>query len=88
MKVDDMELDTIYNADCMEGMEDIPNGSVDMVLCDLPYGTTKNRWDSCLPLDALWAHYRRVVKPGGMLPFRADTLHGSAGLLQPLHAAL
>lgn len=46
--------------DCLERMKEIPDGSVDMVLCDLPYGTTQNKWDSIIPLDRLWAEYRRV----------------------------
>ena len=57
-----MELDTIYNMDCMDGMKQIPDGSVDMVLCDLPYGTTCNKWDSVLHLQELWGVYRRVTK--------------------------
>ena len=48
--------------DCLELMKDIPDGSVDMVLCDLPYGTTQNKWDSVLPLDILWREYHRVAK--------------------------
>ena len=43
-------------------MKGIPDGSVDMVLCDLPYGTTQNKWDSVIPLDLLWAHYKRICK--------------------------
>ena len=57
-----LELDTIYNMDCMEGMKDIPDDSVDMVLCDMPYGTTENKWDVKLPLESLWVEYRRIVK--------------------------
>lgn len=43
-------------------MHDIPDSSVDMVLCDLPYGTTRNKWDSVIPFDALWEQYRRICK--------------------------
>lgn len=46
--------------DCLDLMKTIPDGSVDMVLCDLPYGTTRNKWDSVIPLDQLWAEYSRV----------------------------
>lgn len=46
--------------DCLERMKEIPDGSVDMILCDLPYGTTQNKWDSVLPLDKLWAEYNRI----------------------------
>ena len=48
--------------DCLELMRDIPDGSVDMILCDLPYGTTQNKWDSVIPFDPLWAQYKRVCK--------------------------
>lgn len=46
--------------DCLERMKEIPDGSVDMILCDLPYGTTQNKWDSIIPLDELWNQYERV----------------------------
>lgn len=55
----------LYNGDCLEVMKDMPDGSVDMVLCDLPYGTTANKWDSVIPFDLLWGHYERLVKPKG-----------------------
>ena len=51
--------------DCLELMNDIPDGSIDMVLCDLPYGTTRNKWDSVIPIDLLWKQYRRIVKENG-----------------------
>ena len=57
-----IELNRIYNEDCLEGMRRIPDKSVDMILCDLPYGTTRNKWDSVLPFDQLWAQYERVIK--------------------------
>lgn len=49
--------------DCLDEMRQIPDGSVDMVLCDLPYGTTQNKWDAVIPFEALWTEYRRVCKP-------------------------
>ena len=52
----------IMKGDCLELMKQIPDGSVDMVLCDLPYGTTQNKWDSVLPLDQLWHEYKRICK--------------------------
>lgn len=54
-----------YNGDCLEVMKLIPDKSVDMVLCDLPYGTTRNQWDSVIPMDALWEQYHRIVRGGG-----------------------
>ena len=58
-----MEIDKIYNMDCLEGMKQIPDGTIDAVICDLPYGTTANKWDSVIPLDMLWEQYRRICKP-------------------------
>lgn len=58
--------------DCMELMQKIPDGSVDMVLCDLPYGSTKNPWDRTLDLDWLWPIYKRVVKQNGAICLFAD----------------
>ena len=58
-----MELDVIYNEDCIEGMKKIPSNSIDMILCDLPYGVTQNKWDSVIPLDILWKEYKRIIKP-------------------------
>lgn len=52
----------LHLGDCLEVMKSIPDGSVDLVLCDLPYGTTRNKWDSVLPLDALWTEYKRVCR--------------------------
>ena len=49
-----MELNKIYNEDCLIGMDKIEDKSVDMILCDLPYGTTKCKWDIVLPFDKLW----------------------------------
>lgn len=62
-----LELNKIYKGDCLDVMQDIDDKSVDMVLCDLPYGTTANKWDSVIPLDKLWAEYRRIIKSGGAI---------------------
>lgn len=58
-----MLLDTIYNEDCLEGMKRIPDGSVDCIICDLPYGTTACTWDSIIPFEPLWYQYKRIRKP-------------------------
>ena len=47
--------------DCLEKMEDIPEQSVDFILCDLPYGTTKCKWDTIIPFESLWEHYNRIL---------------------------
>lgn len=52
----------LYNGDCLEVMKNIPDNSVDMILCDLPYGTTQNKWDTIIPFDMLWQQYWRVCK--------------------------
>lgn len=54
-------------------MKRIPDGSVDMVLCDLPYGTTRNKWDSIIPLDELWIQYERIIKERGAIVLTAQT---------------
>lgn len=66
------------NADCMEAMSLIPDGSVDMVLCDLPYGTTACKWDSVIPFEPLWAHYKRVIKRNGAIVLTASQPFTSA----------
>lgn len=62
-----VELNRIYQMNCLEGMKLIPDGSVDMILCDLPYGTTRNKWDSIIPLDKLWEQYSRIIKTNGAI---------------------
>lgn len=57
----------LFCGDCLELMQDIPDSSVDMILCDLPYGTTACRWDSMIPFEPLWAHYKRILKPNGVV---------------------
>ena len=52
----------LANADCLDYMAHMPDQCVDMILCDLPYGTTKNKWDSIIPLDSLWQEYKRICK--------------------------
>lgn len=57
----------LYNGDCLEVMKDIPDGSVDMILCDLPYGTTACSWDTIIPFEPLWEHYHRLIKDNGVI---------------------
>lgn len=58
---------SVYKGDCLKVMKRIADHSVDLILCDLPYGTTQNRWDSVIPLEKLWLEYRRVLKPKGVI---------------------
>lgn len=62
----------LYQGDCLERMAEIPDGSVDMVLCDLPYGTTACKWDSVIPFAPLWAQYRRVCKRNAAIVLTAS----------------
>ena len=59
------ELNKIYNEDCLIGMQDIPDNSIDCIICDLPYNITKLTWDILIPFDKLWEQYTRIIKPTG-----------------------
>lgn len=69
---------TLYNADCFDIFPLIPNNSIDAIICDLPYGTTACKWDSVLPLDKLWAEYKRIIKPNGAIVLTASQPFTSA----------
>ena len=58
---------TLFHGDCLEIMKEIPNKSIDMILCDLPYGTTRNKWDIIIDLDSLWGQYERIIKDNGAI---------------------
>ena len=74
--------------DCLEVMKDIPDKSIDMILCDLPYGTTKNKWDSVIDLNELWTGYERIIKDNGaivlfsQMPFTAELTHSNLKLFK------
>ncbi len=57
----------LWNGDCLELMQDIPDKSMDAIICDLPYGTTKLKWDAVIPFDLLWDEYNRVIKDNGAI---------------------
>ena len=69
-----MEYDYIECGDCLDLMKEIPDGSIDMILCDLPYGTTRNKWDSVIPFEPLWEQYLRIIKDNGCIALFADGL--------------
>lgn len=71
-RIGDYELNNIYQEDAFIGMEKLPDKSVDMILTDLPYGTTQNKWDSILPLDRLWEAYERIIKDNGVIVLTAQ----------------
>lgn len=60
-------LNQVHKIDALEGMSQIPDKSVDLILCDLPYGQTSNKWDSIIPLEKLWDAYRRILKDNGVV---------------------
>ena len=73
----------LYNGDCLEIMKNISDKSVDMILCDLPYGTTQNKWDNIIPFKPLWEQYNRIIKDNGavvlfsQMPFTAELVHSN-----------
>ena len=83
-----LQLNNLYNMDCMEGMKNIPDGSVDMILCDLPYGTTACKWDSIIPFNELWEQYERIIKDNGAIvltasqPFTTELIHSNLKLFK------
>ncbi len=62
-----------YQGDCLELMKDLEDKSIDLILCDLPYGTTQNKWDSIISLPELWKHYIRIIKDNGAIVLTAQT---------------
>ena len=62
-----IEIDKIYNEDCLIGMQKIDDKSIDCIICDLPYGTTKCSWDIIIPFDKLWEQYNRIIKDNGAI---------------------
>ena len=68
----------LYNGDCLELMKDIPDGSVDLVLTDPPYGATACKWDSVIPFEPMWEQVNRIIKPNGAIIFTASQPFTSA----------
>lgn len=64
-------MTTLLFGDCLDRMKDLPDGSIDMVLCDPPYQATRNKWDIALPMDALWSEIHRVCKPNAVIVFHS-----------------
>jgi site-specific DNA-methyltransferase (adenine-specific)/modification methylase len=62
-----IEINKVYEEDCLHGMKKINDKSIDIILCDLPYGTTQNKWDSVIPLNRLWKEYHRIIKDNGVI---------------------
>jgi len=72
------KINTITCGDCLEVMQLIPDKSVDMILCDLPYGTTACKWDTIIPFEPLWAQYKRLIKDNGAIVLTASQPFTSA----------
>lgn len=62
-----LEINKIYNEDCLDGMKQIDDKSIDCIICDLPYGTTKCKWDIIIPFNKLWEQYNRIIKDNGAI---------------------
>lgn len=69
-----MCITKLLQGDCLELMKKIPDNSVDMILCDLPYGTTRNKWDVIIPFEALWERYNHIIKKNGVIALFCDGL--------------
>ena len=80
-----IELNKIYNEECLEGMKKIPDGSIDMILCDLPYGTTACKWDTIIPFKPLWEQYERVIKDNGAIVLTASQPFTSALIMSNIN---
>lgn len=84
--VDSIKDNVLINADCLEAMQSIPDKSIDMILCDPPYGTTHAQWDVVIPSAQMWAQYKRIIKDRGaivlfsQLPFACDLIAGARRL--------
>lgn len=74
-------INNIFEADCLLKMAEIPDKSIDFILCDLPYGTTQNKWDSVIPLDLLWEEYSRIIKQNGAIALTANEIFTSQLIL-------
>ena len=78
----------LMHGDCLDRMKEIPDGSVDMILADPPYGTTACKWDSIIPLDQMWAELKRVIKPNGAIvmtasqPFTTTLIASNMGMFK------
>ena len=69
---------TLINGDCLVEMKNIPDKSIDMILCDLPYGTTACKWDVIIPFEPLWEQYKRIIKDNGAIVLTASQPFTSA----------
>ena len=76
----------LYQGDCLDQMDKVPDHTVDMIFTDLPYGTTRNKWDSIIPLEELWKQYERIIKDNGAIVLTA--IYHRFGKFQPQMVSL
>ena len=77
MKIEEL-INTVNCADCLDFMPNIPDKSIDMILADLPYGTTRCKWDTIIPFEPLWEQYKRIIKDNGAIVLTASQPFTSA----------
>lgn len=70
--IEEIERNSLLLGNCLDIMPKIKDNSVDMILCDLPYGRTRNSWDSIIPFEELWSNYKRIIKSNGVIALFAD----------------
>lgn len=81
-------INNLIQGDCLELMKEIQDKSIDTILCDLPYGTTKCKWDIILPFNKLWEHYERIIKDNGVIilfgsqPFTTDLINSNRSMFR------
>jgi site-specific DNA-methyltransferase (adenine-specific) len=81
-------MNKLYQGDCLEVMKDIDDKSIDMILCDLPYGTTACKWDTIIPFEPLWEQYKRIIKDNGAIvltssqPFTTDLINSARDIFK------
>jgi len=73
-----LQINSVNNGNCLDLMSDIDDKSIDMILCDLPYGVSACKWDSVIPFEPLWAHYKRIIKDNGAIVLTASQPFTSA----------
>jgi len=76
-----LKRNKVYFGDCLELMKEIPDKSIDMILCDLPYGTTQNKWDVIISFDKLWEQYSRIIKDNGVVALTSQGLFTAKTML-------
>jgi hypothetical protein len=72
LQAGDSGVNKVIQGDCLEVMKNIPDKSIDMILCDLPYGTTACKWDTIIPFEPLWEQYKRIIKDNGAIVLNSE----------------